>query len=111
MKKRICFIVNPFSGIHRNKQLEPKIHQLLDKDRYEYAIKYTNAPGHATELATIAIQEGFDIIVAVGGDGSINEVAQSLIGTDKILGILPAGSGNGLAMHLGLGRNLERAIQ
>ena len=110
-KQRICFIVNPFSGVNRNKKLEPIIQQRLDQEKYDYQIKYTQAPGHATQLAKEAIEEGDDIIVAVGGDGSINEVAQALIGTDKILGILPAGSGNGFAMHLGLGRKIDKAVQ
>lgn len=111
MKKRICFIVNPFSGVNKKKLLLPKIQQLLDVQKYDYAIKYTEAVAHAIELSKQAVQEGFDIVVAVGGDGSINEVAQGLIGTKTILGILPAGSGNGFAMHLGLGRKLDKAIQ
>ncbi len=110
-KTKICFIVNPFSGVSRKKVLKPKIQQFLDLEKYDYQIKYTNAPGHATELAKQAVQENFDIVVAVGGDGSVNEVAQGLIGTDKVLGILPAGSGNGFAMHLGLGRKLDKAIK
>jgi lipid kinase, YegS/Rv2252/BmrU family len=110
-KRKICFIVNPFSGIGRKKQLEPKLQKFLDHKQFDYSIKYTEAPGHATQIAEEAIQQGFDIIAAVGGDGSINEVAQALVGTDKVLAILPAGSGNGFAMHLGLGRNIERAIK
>ncbi|MEM9820649.1 MAG: diacylglycerol kinase family protein [Bacteroidota bacterium] len=110
-KKKICFIVNPFSGVSRKKQLEPKIRQFLDHNQFDYLIKYTERPGHATELAQEAIQQDFDIITAVGGDGSINEVAQALVGTQKVLAILPAGSGNGFAMYLGLGRKIEKAIQ
>ncbi len=109
-KKNICFIVNPFSGVGRNKDLENKLPRLLDHDQFDYSIMYTDYAGHATALAADAVQANYDIIVAVGGDGSVNEVAKSLIGTNKLLGILPAGSGNGFAMHLGLGRNIDRAI-
>ena len=109
-KKRICFIVNPFSGIARDKKIEAKIPKILDLQKYDYTIEYTQHAGHATDLAAAAVTDDYDIIVAVGGDGSVNEVSKALIGTDKILGILPAGSGNGFAMYLGLGRNIDRAI-
>lgn len=71
---------------------------------------YTEYSGHAITLARSAVSDGFDIVVAVGGDGSVNEVAQALVGTETILGILPGGSGNGFAMHLGLGRNASTAL-
>ena len=111
MKKRIRFIVNPFSGIGKKGRLKLALEKQLDHQQYTYDIVKTEAVGHATQLAQKAVAEKIDMVVAVGGDGSVNEVAKGLIGTDTILGILPAGSGNGLAMHLGLGRNFSKAIQ
>ena len=111
MQKRIRFIVNPFSGVSRKKNIEARIEKELDHSQFTFEICYTEAPGHATVLSREAVEQGVDIVVAVGGDGSVNEVAASLIGTDTILGIIPAGSGNGFAMHLGLGRDLDKAIR
>ena len=111
IKKNICFIINPFSGLSKKKNVPRYIEEYLDLEKFDYTIRFTESAGHATEIAKEAVEDGFDIVVAVGGDGSINEVAASLIGTDVPLGILPGGSGNGFAMHLGLGRNIKKAIQ
>jgi diacylglycerol kinase (ATP) len=110
-KKRIRFIINPHSGVRKRLNLESLIAQELDKTQFDYHIAYTEYAGHATELAAEAVSEGCDIVVAVGGDGSVNEVAKSLIDTDTILGILPAGSGNGFAMHLGWGRDIAAVLK
>jgi len=111
IKKKICFIINPFSGLSKKKNVPQYIDQYLDKDQFDYTIQFTERAGHATEIAAKAVEDNFQIVVAVGGDGSINEVAAALIGTEVQLGILPGGSGNGFAMHLGLGRNIKKAIQ
>lgn len=110
-KKRIRFIVNPFSGISKKGKLADQIKQHLDADLFDFEIKNTQAAGHGTELAREAIEQNFDMVVAVGGDGSVNEVAAALIDSDTILGIIPAGSGNGFARHLGLSTNVKKAIQ
>jgi YegS/Rv2252/BmrU family lipid kinase len=107
----ICFIVNPHAGSSVKTRFPEYLDKYLNHRKYTYGIRYTDKPGHAKELALKAIEEGYQTIVAVGGDGSINEVASALIGTSARLGILPAGSGNGLAMHLGYGRSLPKAIQ
>lgn len=109
-KKKICFIINPISGIGRQRIVEKLIDERLDNTSYEHSIFYTQAPKHATELAKQAALEKFDIVTAVGGDGSVNEVAKGLIGTDTAMAILPAGSGNGLARHLGVPMDLRKAI-
>lgn len=83
----------------------------LNHDKFEHDFRFTERSEHAKELAQEAIAEGCKIIVAVGGDGSINEVASALLGTDAVMGIIPAGSGNGLAMHLGYGRDIDEAIK
>ena len=100
-KKRILFIVNPFSGISKKGKLAQQIEQHLDTHLFDFEIKNTQAAGHATELAREAMSQNFDLVVAVGGDGSVNEVAAALIDSETILGIIPAGSGNGFARHLG----------
>lgn len=83
----------------------------LDLAQFTYDIQFTKAAGHAVELAKEAVRQNYFAVVAVGGDGSVNEVASALIGTEVKLGILPGGSGNGFAMHLGLGRNIRKAVQ
>lgn len=112
MKQRILFIVNPNSGVNSKERIPKTIEKGLNHTRFEYEIAYTKAPKHAIELSQNAIKQGnFDIIAAVGGDGSINEVASPLIGTDKILAVLPYGSGNGFAMFSGIGRGLEKGLK
>lgn len=110
-KKQICFIVNPASGIGRKNYLRTYIDKYLDHEQYTYAIRYTKAPRHATELTRKAVAEGASIVVAVGGDGSVNEVAEGLLNTSVALGILPMGSGNAFASHWGISRRLKQAIE
>ncbi len=109
--KRMVFLVNPKAGTRAHRHIVRAINAHLDHRQFVYTVWQTERPGHATELAHKARQEGYDIIVSVGGDGSAQEVATALLHTDAVMGILPAGSGNGLAMHLGYGRQLERAIR
>ncbi len=109
--KKLVFIVNPFSGLGQKRALPNRLHRLLDHEKYSFTIQFTEYPGHATLLAAEAVAAGANMIVAVGGDGSVNEVASALVGTETVLGILPAGSGNGFATHLGLGRNIDKAIK
>lgn len=111
MKKRIQFIVNPRSGVTKKHRIVDLIEQEIDTNYFDYEIVYTQYAGHATLLAAEASKDGFDIVAAVGGDGSVNEVARGLIGTETILGMIPAGSGNGFAMHLGWGRNIRSVIR
>ena len=108
--KRILFIINPISGIGKQKGVERLIGERIDKSRFIAEVAYTNAPGNATEISRKAAIDGIDIVVAVGGDGTVNETAAGLVGTNSALAILPAGSGNGLARHLKIPMNLKRAI-
>jgi len=94
--KKILFIINPVSGIGKKKIVENQISKTLDKKKFTPEIVYTAYAGHAAELSKNAVQN-FDIVVATGGDGTINEVSSGLIGSKSILGIVPAGSGNGFA--------------
>lgn len=98
----MLFIVNPISGKGRKGRITS---HLVEKG---YKVKYTEYAGHAEILAREAKEK---VIVAVGGDGTVNEVARGLVGTDKILGIIPCGSGDGLALHLGISRNYRKAVR
>jgi len=109
--RRIAFIVNPKAGTNLQRHIRESVDKHLNHKRFEYGFKFTERAEHARELALECVAEGYDIVTAVGGDGSINEVASALVGTSAVLGIVPAGSGNGLAMHLGYGRELDEAIQ
>jgi len=110
LPERILFIVNPVSGTGKHKDVERLIKERLDKTKYIATIVYTDAPGHAAEISRRAAGEGVGIVVAVGGDGSVNETAAGLVGTDTAMGIIPSGSGNGLARHLKIPMNSKHAI-
>ncbi len=110
MKKKICFIINPISGIGKKKVIEKLIEEKLNKQIFDHKIIYTEAPKHATKIAQQAAVENFDIVVAVGGDGSVNEIAKGLINTNTAMAIIPAGSGNGLARHLNIPLDFKMAM-
>lgn len=102
MKTKALFVVNPISGIGRQKKIETLLKQNLDHDLFDYDIRYTERIHHGTEITRDAVQRGYNCVVAVGGDGSVNDVVQGLKDTDTRLGIIPCGSGNGLAHTLKL---------
>lgn len=110
MQKRVKFIVNPIAGFRRDKQFIIERLQKLAAD-FDIVIEKTSCRGEARAMASAAAREGFDAAVAIGGDGTVNEVASGLIGTETALGIIPRGSGNGLARSLGIPLNLEQAIR
>ncbi len=110
MKRKIRFIVNPKSGIQSKKNIPGLIELHLDKSKFDYDIIETEYRYHAVEISAASVEEGFDIVCAVGGDGSVHEVGTSLIGTDVKLAIIPAGSGNGLARHLKIPMDAKEAI-
>lgn len=110
MKQRILFIVNPISG-GLNKVFVPSlIDKNLDHKKFNARIIYTTHHAHAKELAENAVASNTDIIVAVGGDGTINEVASVLESSSKTMAIVPCGSGNGLARTLGIPLDNAKAI-
>ena len=105
-------IINPISGVYKKKNVPEKIARYIDYVQFDYTIRFTQYAGHATLIAQQAVEEGYDICVAVGGDGSINEVAQSLVGSNTALGLIPYGSGNGFATHLKIPpRDVEGALR
>ncbi|WP_288276419.1 YegS/Rv2252/BmrU family lipid kinase [uncultured Prevotella sp.] len=110
-KKNITFIVNPISGTKSKDTLPLLVKQLIDDSLYECEIIKTEYAGHAAELASQCVNDHIDICVAVGGDGTVNEVARSLAHSKTALGIIPCGSGNGLARHLCLPMDMKQALQ
>ena len=111
IKKRIIFIVNPISGTQGKDEIPALIDEVLDKERFRYEVRLTEYAGHAAEIAKAAAAEGTDMVVAVGGDGTVNEVARSLVHSQTALGIIPCGSGNGLARHLCIPLDVRQAIR
>lgn len=110
-KKKIVFIINPISGTQGKEQILKWIEEDLDKEQYIREIIYTEYAGHAVELAAQKADEGAYAVVAIGGDGTINEIARSLVHTQTALGIIPCGSGNGLARHLQIPLEPRKAIE
>lgn len=111
LKANILFIINPISGGKKKSKIPRMIDNYLDKSRFNANFSFTDYIGHAAELAEEAAKKDFDIIVAVGGDGTINEVAAKVMQYKKILGIIPQGSGNGLARFLKIPMNIKKAIE
>lgn len=110
-KKKVLFVVNPIAGGIHKESFPGLVDLHLNKEVFSYEIEFTRSGGHAAELSRDAVSRGLDVVVAVGGDGTINEVAQSLVGTGTVLGIIPSGSGNGLARHLNIPFHFEKAIE
>ncbi len=111
MKKKILFIINPVSGAKKKNTIKQIIDNEIDNNKFDLSIKHTEYQGHGKEIAEWAVQNKFDVVVAVGGDGTINEISSSLINTDTIFGIIPKGSGNGLARFLNIPMNTRKAVQ
>ncbi|GHT17434.1 hypothetical protein FACS189429_1510 [Bacteroidia bacterium] len=110
-KYKIAFIINPFSGRNRKRDIQKIIEQNIDNNRFDCVFVKTQQRGEGIGLAQKYVADGFDFVVAVGGDGTVNEVAQGLIGTTAALGIVPTGSGNGLAFHLKIPKNVKKAVK
>jgi len=113
--KNIAFIINPISGgketQNAKRKLPKLIMQTLDAAQWLPNIVFTERPGHATELSHQFARMGFDAVVAVGGDGTVNEVARGLRDSNTALGIIPMGSGNGFARHLNIPIRPNKAIE
>ncbi|MBR8536186.1 diacylglycerol kinase family lipid kinase [Carboxylicivirga sediminis] len=109
-KHRVLFLINPISGIGKQRTVEKAVGDEIDHEKIEFDIAYTEYAGHARELARNAVGK-YDVVVAVGGDGTVNEVGSSLINTTTALAIIPTGSGNGLARYLDIPLRVNRALQ
>ena len=110
-KKKILFIMNPISGNAKKTGIPKIIETTLDTRLFDFEIEQTKYVGHACELADKAKDNGYDAVVAVGGDGTVNDVAKALTHSETALGIIPCGSGNGLARHLMLPMDIAKAVE
>lgn len=110
-KKKISFIINPISGTQNKEQILHLLDEKLDTEKYVKEVIYTQYAGHAIKIAEEKANEEVFAVIAVGGDGTINEIARSLIHTNTALGIIPCGSGNGLARHLQIPMETRGAIE
>lgn len=110
-KEKIAFIINPKSGTQQKLTLPQLIEKKIDTDRFEAEYFFTKCAGHATELSKQFVDLKYDRVIAVGGDGTVNEVAKALVDTSTALGIIPVGSGNGLARFLKIPLRTEEAIE
>ncbi|HOK60969.1 MAG: YegS/Rv2252/BmrU family lipid kinase [Tenuifilum sp.] len=110
-RKRILFIVNPISGTRGKESILHIINNTIDNETFEPEILFTRKKGDALQIISEKIAEGFKYFVAVGGDGTVNEVGSAIINTDCVMGIIPLGSGNGLARHLRIPLDAAKAIQ
>lgn len=108
--RNILVIVNPVAGTSKKKDFNTLFNKLLPAQEYSVEIKKTSYSGHTKEIIKDGLLKGFDLFVAVGGDGTVHEVAQELIHSTSALAIIPCGSGNGLARHLKIPLNPEKAI-
>lgn len=110
MKRKALFIINPVSGGKSKDGVPDMIDKHLDKKLFESTIIFSDGVSHAHMIAQEAVNR-YDLIVAVGGDGTVNEVASALAGTNAVFGILPYGSGNGLSRFLAIPMDTIEAIQ
>ncbi len=109
-KKKIVFVINPISGTQGKEQILAWVNEKLDREKYDMEVVYTEYAGHAVQIAEQKAAEKAFAVVAIGGDGTINEIARSLVHTDTALGIIPCGSGNGLARHLQIPLDPKKAV-
>lgn len=109
-KLRIGCIINPHSGVKRIKELQQEILNGINHELFSIKFFETTKRKHATILSKQILEEKHDILLICGGDGTINEALQSVINSDILVGIIPTGSGNGLSMHTGIGREYLKAI-
>ena len=110
-RQKIRFVINPISGKSHRNDLPALIERVLNTARFEYDVKVTEYAGHARVLAHEAVEQHYDMVVAIGGDGTINEVGTQLIGTDIALGVIPCGSGNGLSRCLNIPHDPAKALE
>jgi len=109
--EKIIVIINPVSGTATKKHIPDLLNQYIPSDRFEKQFFFSEHRGHAFELASQAVKEKADYIIAVGGDGTVNEIARALVHSSSVLGIVPTGSGNGLARDLAIPMDSRKALE
>jgi len=111
LSKEILFIINPNSGHKNGADVIELIPKYLDENKFKYSYSLTTHQKHAIKIAAKAAKENIDIVIAVGGDGLVNEVFQSLVNTNVLFSIIPMGSGNGVARSFGIDMNIKTALK
>lgn len=110
--RSILVIINPIAGVRPKDEIPALVHKILpESEGFDVEIRFTERAGHASEMAKEAVEKGIDTVVAIGGDGTINETGRSLIGSDVKFGIVPMGSGNGLARHIQVPLDIHKALE
>jgi YegS/Rv2252/BmrU family lipid kinase len=107
--KRYKLIANPAAGMHRSRHIAAQVVELLGQRKVDFDLEFTAAPKHAAEIALRSCKD-FDAIVAIGGDGTIHEIAGAMLDCHIPLGIIPAGSGNDLIKSLGIPNDVRAAV-
>jgi YegS/Rv2252/BmrU family lipid kinase len=110
MMQKIIAIINPISGTSSKKRILTLLGQYFPADEFERQFILTEYQGHASKIARQAVKDKTDYVIAVGGDGTVNEVAKALVHSSSVLGIVPTGSGNGLARDLSIPLDLRKAL-
>jgi YegS/Rv2252/BmrU family lipid kinase len=105
------FVINPISGTGKQENISKNIERLIDKKNFNYDIHFTDSPNHATKITQDAINDNYDLVIAVGGDGTVSECAKALIGSETALAVIPCGSGNGFAYHFKVKRKINDALK
>ena len=110
-KEKICVIINPISGTESKQSIPDEVAAAFDQKKFDVFFRITGYPDHATEIAKDAVRKKYKYVITVGGDGTVNEVAKALVNTDCTMGIIPFGSGNGLARDLHIPLDSKNAIK
>lgn len=110
-KRKYLTIINPNSGTSRKTSIPELAYNILSENGSELYFVYTNEQGHVAQIIDDVATQGFDVVIGVGGDGTINEVADAVRPTDMTMGIIPMGSGNGLARSLDIPMDPEAALE
>jgi len=109
--EKITAIINPISGSVSKKRIPDLLEQYIPSDKFDKQFFFTEYRGHAFEIANQAVKENVNYVIAVGGDGTVNEVARALVESSSVLGIVPMGSGNGLARDLAIPMDSRKALE
>lgn len=110
--RSILVIINPIAGVRPKNEIPELVREVFaDVESFDVDIRFTEYAGHASVLAKEAVTKGLDTVVAIGGDGTINETGRSLVGSNVKFGIVPMGSGNGLARHAQIPLDIRRALE
>jgi YegS/Rv2252/BmrU family lipid kinase len=109
--KDLIAIINPKSGTNNHSCATALIDKVVDKSRFNVALRYVEKPGDAKRFAQEAVTHGCYGVIAVGGDGTVNGAASGLVNSDVALAVVPCGSGNGLARHLHIPLKMENALK